>query len=90
MASITKALKCPKCEHANAAKVWDEWTKKEVGIEESEPYLSIEDDMDEVIEEMAFFKCPVCNAEVPGVRLLVHNDLMEEDDIPEGYYDEEE
>ena len=86
--SISKSLSCPKCDQSNSPKVWDEWTKKQVGIDDGEPYTSINDDVEDIKEGGTFYKCPVCNAEVLGVRLLIHNDLMDEGDVEDNYYEQ--
>lgn len=80
-------LKCPKCTMTNAPQNWDKWTRERIKIKENDSFTSIEDNVEGIIEEGTFFYCPTCNKESFGVEILIANDLMDKDELEEGYYD---
>lgn len=60
---------CPHCNISNTAEFWDSYTKEKEGIKDDRPYISASAPKDEHIEQEAYFVCPMCGREVPGVNL---------------------
>ena len=72
-----RMLVCPKCGGSNTARVWDEHTKHVEGYERicglsTHP---LEDHQ----EQESLFRCPNCNKEIEGIRLLQDKDVEYDD-----------
>ncbi len=69
MANPNDYLKCPECKQDNTVDFWDRHTKAEAGIKDDNQFISAGASKDEHDEVQSYFRCPVCNEEIQGVKL---------------------
>jgi hypothetical protein len=69
MKDSSEYLKCPKCSQSNTVDFWDRHTKQEVGIKDTDTFVSAGADKKVHDEVQSYYHCPICNEEVDGIDL---------------------
>jgi transcription elongation factor Elf1 len=67
---IMDSIKCPKCNQTSTPEFWDNNTKEQAGISDSEHFISSSAPAKDHDEVESYFNCPICNEEVPGAKLV--------------------
>lgn len=69
----TEYVRCPHCQHSSSIEHWDDTTKEVMNISSRDPYISIGDDPEELLDVGAYFRCPICEDEVEYKEIKDNN-----------------
>ena len=67
---IMEYIKCPKCGQSNTSDFWDNNTKEELGLEDTDHFISSSAPIKDHEEVDSYYYCPVCNEEISGIDLI--------------------
>lgn len=68
--TMNKMYKCPKCGETNTADFWDETTRKVMGIQQTDTFMSLTASKEDHAEVESTFNCPICNEEIRGIDVI--------------------